>query len=199
MISRTALLNSDQIPQYNALGHMHRGQCVPETVAPTYYAGAPDRFERGEEEYEPSILLVNLPDRGVVEVDSMPLKETTPFISKVIGDRNELVALADSLGETASARALGDLVIRVDDIADYPPLRDEAYQFFPRLKEANTVRPEEPESAMPVKFETTADYAQVSNPRMVFDEFFSGGFSEDQVPHLQRALDTILGELTDEN
>lgn len=199
VISREALLNSDQTPQYNALGHMHLGQSVEETVAPTYYAGAPDRFERGEEKYQPRVLLVDLPDKGDVAVTPVLLSKTTPFVNEMISDRTELEALAGSLGKEASKRVLGDLIIKVDDIADYPPLRDEAYDLFPRLKEANTVRPETPGSSMPVKFEATTDYAQLVNPRAVFDEYFSGGFSEEQVPHLQRALDTILRELEDEN
>jgi len=199
VISREALLSSDQVPQYNALGHMHLGQSVPETVVPTYYAGAPDRFERGEERYEPRVLLADLPEEGAVEVVSIPLKAATPFIDEVISDRDELRALSDRVGKSLSARVLGDLVIKVDDIVDYPSLRDEAYDLFPRLREANTVRPEAPGSALPVKFETTSDYAQIAEPRAVFDEFLTSGFSEEQIPHLQKALDTILGELTDEN
>ena len=199
VISREALLNNDQTPQYNALGHMHLGQTVPETVVPTYYAGAPDRFERGEEEYQPRVLLVDLPDKGNVEVTPILLSKTTPFINEVIADRIELEALADSLGKEAAWRVLGDLTIKVEDIADYPPLRDEAYDFFPRLKKANTVRPETPESGTPIKFETTTDYAQIANPEVVFDEYFSSSFSEEQIPNLQKALDTILGELKDEN
>ncbi len=195
VISREALLNSDQMPQYNALGHMHLGQSVEETVTPTYYAGAPDRFERGEEEYQPRVLLVDLPDKGDVEVTPVLLGKTTPFINEMISDRTGLETLADGLGKEGSKRVLGDLIIKVGDIADYPPLRDEAYDFFPRLREANTVRPETPESSMPVKFETTTDYAQITNPKVVFDEFFSSSFSEEQVPHLQKALDTILGVL----
>lgn len=199
VVSREALLNSDQIPQYNALGHIHLGQSVPETVVPTYYAGAPDRFERSEDKYQPRVLLVALPDKGKVEVTPILLSNATPFINETISYKSELRALADRLGKEASRRALGDLIIKVEDIADYLSLRDEAYELFPRLREANTVRPETPESRMPIKFETTADYAQIVNPRATFDEFFAKSFSEEQTPHLQKALDAILRELEDEN
>ncbi len=198
VISREALLNSDQTPQYNALGHMHRGQSVPETVVPTHYAGAPERFERGEESYEPRVLLVDLPHSGPVDVEVYPLGQATPFIREEVRNASELRALSDRLGHESSRRVLGDLVIKVEDIKDYPSIRDEAYDLFPRLKEANTVRPEMPESAAPVKFETTSDYTQVANPRAVFDEYFSG-FSEEEVPFLETALDTILAELDHED
>jgi len=199
VISREALLNSDQTPQYNALGHIHLGQSVPETVVPTYYAGVPDRLERSEEKYQPRVLLVDLPDKGKVEVTPVLLSNTTPFINETISNRTGLRALADSFGKEASKRALGDLIIKVEDIVDYSSLRDEAYELFPRLREANTVRPETPESKMPIKFEATTDYAQIANPTAVFDEFFSSSFSEEQKPRLQKALDTILRELEDEN
>ena len=199
VISREALLNSDQVPQYNALGHMHLGQSVPETVAPTYYAGVPDRLERSEEKYQPRVLLVDLPDKGKVEVTSVPLGHTTPFINESISDRTGLRALAESLGQEASKRALGDLIIKVEDIADYSSLRDEAYELFPRLREANTVRPETPELRTPIKFEDTPEHTKIVNPRATFDEFFSSSFPQERKPRLQKALDTILRELEDED
>lgn len=199
VISREALLNSDQTPQYNALGHMHLGQSVPETVVPTHYAGVPDRFERSEEEYQPRVLLVDLPDKGKVKVAPVALSSTTPFISKTISNRSALRAFADSLGKEAAKRALGDLIIKVEDIAEYASIRDEAYQYFPRLREANTVRPETPESKTPIKFEATVDYVQIANPRAVFDDFFCRTFSQEQTTRLQKALDAILRELADEN
>lgn len=199
VISRDALLSSDQIPQYNALGHLHRGQCVSEAVAVTYYAGAPERFERGEANYQPQVLLVELPNAGEVQVKPVSLTRTTPFINEVISDEMGLRSLVDRTGQEASQRLLGDLIIKVDDIADYPPLRDQAYDLFPRLKVANTVRPETPGLETPVKFEATTDYTRIVDPRAVFDEYFSKSFSEEQVTDLQKALDAILGELENEN
>jgi exonuclease SbcD len=198
-VSREALLSSDQTPQYNALGHMHLAQSVPETVVPTCYAGSPDRFDRGEKSYQPRVLLIDLPEHGEVQVRSVILKNTTPFINEVISDERELRALADRLGQEASKRVLGDLVIQVEEITDYPVLRDEAYNLFPRLKAANTVRPETPETYTPIKFESTSDYEQIADPKVVFGNYFSRGFSEDQISHLENALDNILRELSDEN
>lgn len=197
-VNRDALLNNDQIPQYNALGHMHRGQRVPETVVPTFYAGAPDRFDRGEIEYEPHVLLVDIPDKGPVKVTSQPIHSATPFVNEVISDHAELLSLYDRLGSEKSRRVLGDLRIKVDDIADYPALREEAYGLFPRLKEANTIRPETPQLSPVPKFEASPDYARISDPNVVFHEFFAK-FPEDDRTHLARALDAILQELSDEN
>jgi exonuclease SbcD len=197
-INRDALLNNDQIPQYNALGHMHRGQQVPETVVPTYYAGAPDRFDRGERDYQPRVLLVDLPDRGSVKVVSVPIQSATPFVNEVISGRTELLALADRLGPELSRRVLGDLIIKVDEITEYSALRDEAYDLFPRLKEANTIRPDAPESSPSPKFEASPDYDRIANPGVVFNEYFATLPEEDR-PYLSGALDTILQELSDED
>lgn len=198
VINRDTLLNSDQVPQYNALGHMHLGQQVPETVVPTFYAGAPDRFDRGERDYQPRVLVVDLPDRGSVEVVSVPIQSATPFVNEVISSTAELLALADRLGAGLSQRVLGDLVIKIGDISDYAPLCDQAYDLFPRLKEANTVRPDAPESSPLPKFEASPDYARIADYSVVFHEFFAT-FAEQDRPHLARALDTILQELTDED
>lgn len=197
-INRDALLNSDQVPQYNALGHMHLGQQVHETVVPTYYAGAPDRFDRGERGYQPHVLVVDLPERGRVEVVPVPIQTATPFVSEAISSGAELQALADRLGAQLSRRVLGDLIIKVGDIADYAPLRDQAYDLFPRLKEANTVRPDAPESSPLPKFEASPDYSRIADHSTVFNEFFATFVEEDR-PHLSKALETILQELSDED
>lgn len=197
-ISREALLASDQIPQYNALGHIHLAQSVPETVVPTYYAGAPDYFERGQEKYQPQVLLVDLPERGKVNVSPVFLKSTTPFINKTLTNTAELRALADELGDKACRRVLGDIRIKVADIVDFPPLRDEAYRLFPRLQKANTVRVETPKEAS-VRFEATDDYAQIAKPRLVLNEYLGQNFSDEELPRLQKALDMILEELEHEN
>ncbi|MBV7336182.1 hypothetical protein KFU94_49700 [Chloroflexi bacterium TSY] len=197
-VSREALLASDQVPQYNALGHIHLAQSVPETIAPTYYAGAPDYFERGEENYQPQVLLVDVPSKGEVNVEPILLKQVTPFIAETITNRSELQALVENLGASVCQRALGDLIIKVGDIADYAPLRDEAYSVFPRLKEANTVQAETPEPPL-LKFETTDDYAQIANPATMFEDYFNQNFAAEDIPSLQQALDTIMQELIHEN
>jgi hypothetical protein len=162
---------------------------------PTHYAGAPERFERGEEGYQPRVLLVDLPEKGSVEVTSIPTNSATPFVKETISDLTELRSLADRLGPEMSRRVLGDLVVKVEDMADYPRLRDEAYELFPRLKEANTVRPEAPDTGIPVRFEATSDYTKIADPRAVFDDYFESGFSEEEIPRLRGALDNILAEL----
>jgi DNA repair exonuclease SbcCD nuclease subunit len=198
VVSRDALLNSDQTPQYNALGHMHRAQQVPETVVPTYYAGAPERFDRGEADYEPRVLVVDLPESGAPQVASVSIDSATPFIREMISSREELLALADRVGQDLSHRALGDLTIKVADLVDYPPLRDEAYDLFPRLREANTVRPDSPETRATVRFEASSDYARIADHTVVFRDYFKQ-FAEEDRPHLSKALDTILEELADED
>ncbi|MHB9032503.1 MAG: metallophosphoesterase family protein [Anaerolineae bacterium] len=192
-----ALLNNSQVPQYNALGHMHRGQKIPATSAPTLYSGAPDRFDRGEIDYQPSVLVVDLPDHGRAETTRVPIASATPFMKQTVASREDLIALASQLGGSAR-RVLGDLVISVSDLAAYPPLRDEAYELFPRLKQANTVRPQALNTSALEKFETSSDYTRVADYRAVFNEFFDT-YSGEERTALARALGKIQEELKDED
>lgn len=199
VINRDTLLNSDQVPQYNALGHMHLGQRVLETVVPTFYAGAPDRFDRGEVGYQPHVLIVDLPEVGTADTGEVPITSATVFLKERVSCSADLQAIAERLGAESSRRALGDLTIRVDDATEYPALRDEAYELFPRLREANTVRLDSPDAPSAPKFETTTDYSQIADPRAVFNDYFSRDFMEADRPHLFRALDSILEELAHED
>jgi hypothetical protein len=171
---------------------------VPETVVPTYYAGSPDRFDRGERDYQPRILIVDLPDKGSVETESVPIQTATPFISERVTTFSDLDALHNRLGPVLSKRALGDLVIAVEGIIDYAPLLERASELFPRLRAANTIRPDTPEASPSPKFEASPDYARIADPNVTFREFFAT-LPEDDRPSLSSALDTILRELTDED
>lgn len=199
-VSREALLTNDQVPQYNALGHIHLAQAVPECVVPTHYAGAPDIFERGQEKYDPQVLIVDLPEKGRVVIRPILLERTTPFIKETITSRAQIDSIAEKYGtEEVCQRVLGDLIIEAESTEKYETLREAAVKLFPRLYAANTVRLKFTGESAPIQFELTDEYMELVNPRKTLEHFFEQNYDDKQIPILQSALDNILQELTSAN
>ncbi len=97
MLSPNSLLFNDQVPQYNALGHIHKCQQLSGSV-PTWYSGSIDRLNRGERAYEPSVMVVEFPTNGrYADCQRIPLPRPTPFLDEQIGSHAELQALCDEL------------------------------------------------------------------------------------------------------
>lgn len=133
MLSPESLLFNDQVPSYNALGHIHKCQELKGTV-PTWYAGSIDRLDRGEKTYKPSVVLVTYPDNShQVEVERQQLPRPTPFLDEDIKDEKELKMLRDELGEESCSLALGRVTLSCDPVEAY--ILDQAVRdTFPRLK-----------------------------------------------------------------
>ncbi|MFQ5629771.1 MAG: exonuclease SbcCD subunit D [bacterium] len=197
-ISREALLNSDQTPQYNALGHIHLGQSVRDTVALTCYSGAPDRLDLGDENYEPHVLIVELPEKSKAAFEKVYLKSATPFIRKTISSADELAAVARKIDAKLHPRVLGRIKIQVELQTDFISLRDAVYDFFPRLKKARTVTYQSSDPEVLAVNEADADYVKFSDPGRMFEEYFKK-FPTDKIPTLKKAIDTILSEIGHDN
>jgi len=197
-LSQEALLNSDHLPQYNALGHIHLGQQVQDTVAPTYYSGSPDRFDLGEENYRPHVLIVELPTVGVPAVKKAYIKSATPFIKEVVSSIEQLENIAKKHDEKIRSRVLGKILVEVEDKTEFVSIRDAAYEFFPRLKKTRTVTHHSPQDDREIKVGPDSDYAKFANPRLMFDAYFQQ-FPEDKIPSLNEAIDMILSELQHDN
>jgi len=194
-VNRDELLNNDQVPQYNALGHMHNAQQVPETTVPTYYSGAPDRFDKRDAKREPQVLLIDVPDRGRVVVQSRPVTCATPAINEAISSSEGLRALATRLGDEGCRRVIGDLAIEVANPGDFDLLCQEAFSLFPRLAEAGAVQPRLPGAAA-TKFEDTESYTRIENPRAVVAHYLAEAYkAEPRRPYLTAALDKIMETL----
>lgn len=194
-VSHEALLRSDQVPQYNALGHVHIAQQIRDAVAATYYAGAPDRLDIGERARQPQVWLVDLPARGHVEVQPAYITSATPFIREQIGDQTGLRALADRFRANQRSRVLGELTIAVVDDAEFEALKAEALGLFPRLAKADTVRRPTGEQAAFVKLGDMLQYERIANPDRVMADFFAKNYPEDKRPILEEAYATIMNEL----
>lgn len=133
MLSSESLLFNDQVPNYNALGHIHKCQKLAGAV-PTWYSGSIDRLNRGEKAYQPSVILVNYPDNGrQVEVECRHLPRPTPFLDDNIADEIQLKALCNELGTEACELALGHITLTGNPIEAYA-LDQAVRDAFPRLK-----------------------------------------------------------------
>lgn len=197
-LSQDSLLNSDQVPQYNALGHIHLGQQVQDTVTPTYYSGSPDRFDLGEENYKPHVLIIELPVVGVPVVEKAYIKSATPFIREVVSSNEQLQDIAEKHDEKIRPRVLGKIHVEVEDKTEFVSIRDAAYEFFPRLKKTRTVTHHSPQDDKEILVDPESDYAKFANPRLMFDAYFQK-FLEDKIPSLNEAIDMILSELQHDN
>ena len=133
MLSLESLLFNDHVPNYNALGHIHKCQELNGPV-PTWYAGSIDRLDRGERAYQPSVMLVNYPDKNrKVEVERRRLPRPTPFLDEEIKNENQLKSLRDKLGPEGCELALGRVTLSCDPVQAY--ILDSAVRdAFPRLK-----------------------------------------------------------------
>lgn len=103
--ARELVLAPDSLPHftsYNALGHIHFSQEIRTAAKPTWYAGGFDRHDRGEREYAPQVLLVELPQRpgGSAEVTPIPLTRCTPFIESACETREDVSRLCARIAGT---------------------------------------------------------------------------------------------------
>ena len=133
MLSPESLLFNDQVPNYNALGHIHKCQKLNEAV-PTWYSGSIDRLNTGERTYQPSVILVSYSDNSrQVEVERQQLPRPTPFLNEDIQDEKQLKTLCDELGSEGCNLALGRVTLTCDPVEAY--ILDQAVRdAFPRLK-----------------------------------------------------------------
>lgn len=194
-VSHEALLRSDQVPQYNALGHVHIAQQIGDAVAPTYYSGAPDRLDIGERARRPQVWLVDVPNRGHIEVRPAYITKATPFIREHVSDQAALRALADHFRAEERSRVLGELTLEVAEDAEFGTLQAEALDLFPRLAKADTVRRPAAQQADFVKLGDTLQYERISNPDRVMAEYFTKNYPADKRPILEEAYATIMNEL----
>jgi exonuclease SbcD len=83
-----------QFTSYNALGHIHLSQPAQGVGKPTWYAGSPDRQNRGEREYMPQVLLVETPELpgGAATVTPLLLTRCTPFIERSLDGEEAIEA-----------------------------------------------------------------------------------------------------------
>ncbi len=169
-------------PRYNALGHVHELREVAVGPVPTYYSGAPDFIHRKDNpERKPQVLVVDIPSRGEVQVERLPITQATPVVNQVVKTEADIQALADAVGPDGCLRALGHVIIEVGHIADFGPLCNAAYDLFPRLKLARGVVPKTPQGTA-YDLTETPEYDAISDPRPLMEEHFSRVYKDD--PHL---------------
>jgi exonuclease SbcD len=117
---------------YNALGHIHLAQQVSGVSKPTWYAGAPDRLDRGEREYEPQVLLVTTPDipGGIARVEPIFITSCTPFVSEELDGQD---AVDRFCAGSLLPITLGDVVIAGIPAAARRIVEDQIHAIAPCL------------------------------------------------------------------
>lgn len=133
MLSPESLLFNDQVPQYNALGHVHRCQEIAAPVS-TWYSGSVDRLDLGEKTYEPSVILVDFPPQGRrVECEVKKLPRPTPFLDETIRNETDLRTICNELGSESCTLALGRITLDCAPAQAYV-LEQHVRHAFPRLE-----------------------------------------------------------------
>ncbi len=195
MLTPTSLLANDQVPQYNALGHVHKAQKISSAV-PTHYAGSIDRLNQGEREYTPSVILVEFPEKGRrVEIQERLLPRPTPFLGETIRSEGDIRALAAQLRTEQCERALGRILLNCDAMESYA-LDQLARDTFPRLKHVKeaVLRPRQ-ELNVTLAAPDAPFLQELSNPRKAIRSFIQHNVTKDKRPALLRALELVESEL----
>jgi exonuclease SbcD len=199
MLSPESLLFNDRIPNYNALGHVHKCQDLGGAV-PTWYAGSIDRLDRGERGYKPSVIVVDYPDKKrKVEVERKHLPRPTPFLDEEIKNEKQLKALCDKLGPEGCRLALGRITLSCDPFQVY--ILDQAVRdAFPRLKgirgavkRSRNMIFEVDDSIKPINLK------ELINPVRTIRTYISEKMPKEQQKGLLNALSIVEGELDHDN
>jgi exonuclease SbcD len=199
LLAPESLLFNDQVPQYNALGHIHKHQQLPGAV-PTWYAGGIDRLNQGERDYTPSVVLINYPAKARrVEIETRQLSHPTPFVEEAISRETDLKAICDRLGEEGCRLALGRFTL-TSAPADFHALDQAVRDSFPRLrnlKEA-VVRPRQTMTWDGADISSTA-LSVLADPYQTIRTYVSDSIPLDERPGLLAALDRVKEELSHAN
>lgn len=199
MLSPDSLLRNDQVPQYNALGHIHKVQELAGVVT-TWYSGSPDRLNQGEKDYTPSVILVEFPAKSRrVETECRALPRPTPFLDVEIQNERELRALADKLGDEGCRTALGRVILACDPSNAYA-LDQTVRETFPRLKNIKeaVLRPHPQPSTTNMNI-NAALLQELQDPGKTIRSFIEQAIPESQRPTLLNALELVERELSHAN
>ncbi|TAK28734.1 MAG: exonuclease subunit SbcD [Chloroflexota bacterium] len=132
---RELWLQPSRLPQftsYNAMGHLHLTQEIAGAGKPTWYSGAPDRWDLGERDYTPQVLLVEVPTSpgGVATVEPLALSTCTPFVRQTLDG----VDAVDNFCSTVTAiDPLGELEIAGVPVASRGAVEAQIRRSAPRL------------------------------------------------------------------
>lgn len=199
MLSSDSLLFNDQVPQYNALGHIHKYQELSGAV-PTYYSGSIDRFNRGEKAYQPSVMLVEIPNNGRrASCERRVLPRPTPFLEEKVGNERELNALRQKLGQKACQLALGRITLTCEPTDSYA-LEQAVRDTFPRLRHVKeaVLRPRNVTTELGVD-NSISSIKELGNPGHTIRRYIHKHLPAEQHQDLLHALSVIEKELSHDN
>ena len=194
MLSPDSLLFNDQVPQYNALGHIHKWQELAGSV-PTWYSGSIDRLNRGEREYEPSVMIVEFPTNGrYANCQRIPLPRPTPFLDEQIGTHVELQALCDELGEEKCQQTLGQFTLTCEPTEAYA-LDQAIRDAFPRLRGVKKAVLRPRHSSRQQQSIITRDIKSLTNPAQTIRSYIVENVADREQEGLLQALVAVEEQL----
>jgi exonuclease SbcD len=128
------ILDAHALPdftQYNALGHVHLGQPIPNAGVPSWYCGAPDRQDLGERDNQPVFLRVDLTLRPgeYCHPRSVSVQSSVPFISAYLEGAERVQTFTQN---PPRRETLGQALITCDAMEFYA-LRNAILAVCPRL------------------------------------------------------------------
>lgn len=195
MLSPDSLLFNDQVPQYNALGHIHKWQELNNPV-PTWYAGSIDRLNQGEIAYEPSVIIVEFPDNDrYAHCQRIPLPRPTPFLDEQLGTQAELQTLCAQLGAEKCQQALGQFTLTCDPTDAYA-LEQAIRDAFPRLRGVKKAVMRPRHTPRRGANTPTSDIKSLANPSQTIRTYISNNIAQTEQQSLLQAL-TIVEEHLD--
>ena len=194
MLSPDSLLFNDQVPQYNALGHIHKWQELAGSV-PTWYSGSIDRLNRGEREYEPSVMIVEFPTNGrYANCQRIPLPRPTPFLDERIGTQAELQALCDELSEEKCQQALGQFTLTCEPTEAYA-LDQAIRDAFPRLRGVKKAVLRPRHSSRQQQSIIARDIKSLTNPAQTIRSYIAENVADREQEGLLQALVAVEEQL----
>lgn len=172
--------------QYNALGHVHLCQRIDSAIRPSWYAGAPDRQDRGECAYTPCVLLVELdPEAGrACEPEEVPIRNATAFVNEYLDGSKGVACFLDA---EQPRTVLGTVQVTCPT-TEFPGLRQQILSLYPRLDVI--IAPTD--AAHPTLLDLPEDpYDVHANVVKYMEDRFSG----EELRQLQDAFAELYGEV----
>jgi len=133
---RELWLHPSDLPQftsYNALGHIHLSQEIRGAGKPSWYAGAPDRLDLGEREYQPQVLLVTTPDTpgGIATVEPIHLTACTRWILEELHGLEDVERFCTTVN---ASNPIGEVVVADVPVAYRGAIEDHIRDVAPRVR-----------------------------------------------------------------
>jgi DNA repair protein SbcD/Mre11 len=169
------------LPQYVALGHVHKPQKVPGVAVPARYAGSVLQLDFGEVGQEKSVALVELEPGKPADVREVPLTRGR-HLSDIHGTLDQLAQRAKEVGDDYLR-----IVLKCD--GPQPGLGDAVRELLPNTLQVTLDYPKQGSENEPLDLNSTT-------PRELFERYFTERHSAVPEKELLDLFDELLEEVS---